>query len=108
MLAYADEGLRTLDGTAKKMHDTYYEVKGKLIDKAIARGEVLLGGRSLEDIYKRGDEDFDIYLGYYTELQELYVERNNLDDEEIEDAIKIAELEGSNLAIMKDLQVELI
>lgn len=100
MIAYREKGITGVDKTAEELKKRYYDVKNLLLTEAIKIAKQNLKGIDVLDIYKIKDEDSrNKVLEAYKDLQDLYAQQANLDDEELQDQIDM-------LRVMGDMTVE--
>ena len=101
MIVYGEMGLNNLKENADVMHEMYYESMRSVLEQAIEKSKEALGGMTINDIYQIDDKDtFNKMMGYYEDMQKYHVQLNNLDDEEIQDRIKILELQNADKKTM--------
>ena len=101
MIVYGEMGLNNLKDNANAMHDMYYESMRSVLEQAIEKSKEALGGMTINDIYQIDDKDtFNKMMGYYEDMQKYQVQLNNLDDEEIQDRIKILELQNADKKVI--------
>jgi len=101
MIAHNELGIKGMKQTADYLASSYYDAKEKYINKALAIAEAKLEGATLDDIlalYAVGSEEAnekaDELLGYYNDIQDLYVQRENLNDEEIQNRLDMLTVMG--------------